>query len=542
MNHRSSLKQRDDMNDRKKQLALDLSVADTRGESEEKHINISNVVRTFENNSGFVQHNNNNTTSSASFYYDIATPKSPHDESLLMYEMDAHSMANPGDGVVIDHEKAMEKEKLSKALLEEQDRLEQELREKEEKQVTFQVSKKEILNNIHLFMTMKYKENQSFKKKLETVREDIHLLERLHQKKSLRLLNSNDSTPITAGAPQSVSPLNQQQHASLNQHHRRNYTNTCPTRNSGIVGKTSEGIPVFKRFDGIMIIIKCVACGREGFTSPQGIVNHARLKHSKFYSSQQLAILDNQQLLETQSTKVLAKFKELDKDPIKDFLPLVAISLSPISTTDSVDELDRKLMLVEEKSSHTAQQKNTTFNSVQTQNNEKGRNDTPIENNKLALQQPKPVVALRHLSNFQKNGNLVSGKSIEQDGNYDLINETVHFLKNFKPKSAIPSRQANEGHFESSVSSFPSVSATPNNNKTVPRSTVAYTGEPETKKRKPTRGKNDFFDYVRDNVTAQSSVQDLDQKPTLGSTFYNLRSRKRSSIPSKKWDDFVLYQ
>lgn len=558
--HKSSLKQ-SDINDRKKQLTLELSPEKSNAMGEKPHINISNVVHTFEENNRFAQCNNdrennnesksiNNTTrfhphesSSAAFYYDITTPKSPHDESLLMYEVDTHSMADQSDDV---DEKAMEREKLNRALLEEQDRLEQELKEREEKQVMFQVSKKEILNNIHLFMTMKYKENQMLKKSLETVNQNINLLEKLHQAKNLNLLSPNETNPVTDGAPQNVSSLkhtstNQDQQAGLNQHHRRNYTNTCPTRNSGIVGKTSEGVPVFKRFDGIMIIIKCVTCGREGFTSPQGIVNHARLKHSKLYSSQQLAILNNQKLLPIQSQKILTKFKELKKDPNNDFLPLVAISLYPISIADSGKDLDRKLMLVEEKSSLPTQQKSMTSTHIQKHFSGKVETELPI-NNKSVLQQPKPLVSLRHLSNFQKNKESRSKENMEQSGNYDLINETVDFLKKFKPKSAIPSSQTTEGHFESSVSSFPSASATPNSDKSVPRSTASYIDEPETKKRKTVHGENGYLNYIKNDIKTQTSAKDLDQKPTLGSTFYNLRSRKRSSIPSKKWEDFVLYQ
>ena len=64
-------------------------------------------------------------------------------------------------------------------------------------------------------------------------------------------------------------------------------------------------------------------CDRSGFTSAQGIVNHTRLKHSKLYSSQPLAVLNNQKLLpnDKQDPEILSKFKKLNLDPNKDYLP-----------------------------------------------------------------------------------------------------------------------------------------------------------------------------------------------------------------------------
>lgn len=109
----------------------------------------------------------------------------------------------------------------------------------------------------------------------------------------------------------------------MNLHHRRNYSSTCLTSNSGVVGKTESDEAIFRRYDGILIVITCSNCRRSGFTSAQGIVNHARLKHSKTYSSQPLAVLNNQKLLEAekQDPQVLEKFKQLGKDPHKDYLP-----------------------------------------------------------------------------------------------------------------------------------------------------------------------------------------------------------------------------
>lgn len=109
----------------------------------------------------------------------------------------------------------------------------------------------------------------------------------------------------------------------MNLHHRRNYSSTCLTSNSGVVGKTEKNEAIFRRYDGVLIVITCSHCDRSGFTSAQGIVNHARLKHNKTYSSQPLAVLNNQILLpnDKQDPEVLEKFRSLNKDPQKEYLP-----------------------------------------------------------------------------------------------------------------------------------------------------------------------------------------------------------------------------
>ncbi|CAR26223.1 hypothetical protein ZYGR_0H00300 [Zygosaccharomyces rouxii] len=109
----------------------------------------------------------------------------------------------------------------------------------------------------------------------------------------------------------------------MNMHHRRNYSSTCLTSNSGVVGKTEKNEAIFRRYDGVLIVITCSHCDRSGFTSAQGIVNHARLKHNKTYSSQPLAVLNNQILLpnDKQDPEVMEKFKSLNRDPQKEYLP-----------------------------------------------------------------------------------------------------------------------------------------------------------------------------------------------------------------------------
>lgn len=134
----------------------------------------------------------------------------------------------------------------------------------------------------------------------------------------------------------------------MNLHHRRNYSSTCLTSNSGVVGKTENNEAIFRRYDGILIVITCSHCGRSGFTSAQGIVNHARLKHSKTYSSQPLAVLNNQILLPVtrQDPEVLDKFKSLEKDPQSEYLPS-ALAIPSITRR----EISPKVALPNSKSS-----------------------------------------------------------------------------------------------------------------------------------------------------------------------------------------------
>ncbi|CCK68768.1 Ahc1p KNAG_0B03270 [Huiozyma naganishii CBS 8797] len=122
----------------------------------------------------------------------------------------------------------------------------------------------------------------------------------------------------------------------MNSHHRRTYVSSCLTNNSGVVGKTTANEPIFRRFDGILVIITCATCGRNDFTSAQGITNHTRLKHQITYRNQPLAILKNQQLLsaEQQDPAVLQKFKDLNLDPGHEYLPY-DVALPPVKNHKS---------------------------------------------------------------------------------------------------------------------------------------------------------------------------------------------------------------
>ncbi|AAS50477.1 AAR111Cp [Eremothecium gossypii ATCC 10895] len=159
----------------------------------------------------------------------------------------------------------------------------------------------------------------------------------------LRVLGSKTvadaSSPGTTSPPfssfQQADPFAPQH---FNQHHRRNYSSNCISSNSGVVGKTDSGDAIFRRLDGLLIVITCCKCGKSGFTSAQGIVNHSRLKHANSYSSQPLAVLHNQRILpeEQQNKIVMDKFKELHLDPQTEYLPNpTVVSQSPSSSANS---------------------------------------------------------------------------------------------------------------------------------------------------------------------------------------------------------------
>ncbi|CCE62917.1 hypothetical protein TPHA_0D02810 [Tetrapisispora phaffii CBS 4417] len=321
-------------------------------------------------------------------YYQVATPKSPHESTLeneLQHLPDHDPCVISGDS-------------------------------EETERFKYVTAKKEIMNNIHLYSLVNNKEMQNIQLELERVNAKMTLLKEVHQdkkfidnvedyqtkdneRKKLELerlknisstfnekessilysMNSNNhmsshsnnvthhyyqtrsksqgninELPLLRPANSTIMDMRltglksipndisanesntfdiyktspsleslQDKQQQLNTHHKRNYSSTCLTSNSGLVGKTEDNEPIFKRYDGILVVISCSFCGRTGFSSAQGIVNHTRLKHSKTYSSQPLAVLHNQTLLESskQKPKILEQFKSLGLDPAKDYLP-----------------------------------------------------------------------------------------------------------------------------------------------------------------------------------------------------------------------------
>ncbi|SCV05613.1 LANO_0H11342g1_1 [Lachancea nothofagi CBS 11611] len=158
----------------------------------------------------------------------------------------------------------------------------------------------------------------------------------------MRLVGGKSLQPLEQpmATSSSGSELDPVRPSLLNQHHKRNYSSSCLTSKSGIVGSNENNEPIFKRPDGILVIIACSFCERSGFTSAQGIVNHVRLKHGTSYPSQPLAVLKNQQVLadDRQSPEIITQFKELQLNPANDYLPHV-INIQTSSQT--VSQKDR---------------------------------------------------------------------------------------------------------------------------------------------------------------------------------------------------------
>lgn len=313
-------------------------------------------------------------------YYQVATPKSPHELSL-MDEVDGHSGPDMGGTT---HRESEESERLK-----------------------YETAKKEILDSLNLHILLNNNECNDIDSELGRVEAQMKVLEHMHQDKDLLKkisqhqeelytrhresflrkremeasqfsslsFNQSINDPISSNSgngsyfyhtrskstnnlnnanPSRLRPANSNTIGSrltggkslstleaplaasssgsdveplrpslLNQHHRRNYSSTCLTSNSGVVGANEKNEPIFKRPDGILVIIACSYCDRSGFTSAQGIVNHVRLKHSKTYSSQPLAVLNNQHVLpnDLQPPEVVQQFKELNLDPGRDYLP-----------------------------------------------------------------------------------------------------------------------------------------------------------------------------------------------------------------------------
>lgn len=338
-----------------------------------------------------------------SSYYQVATPKSPHELILDEHDVDLAAQQDHFHDPHAAH--GPNGDKTQDSVM---GRIAGESEETE--RLKYEAAKTEILDKIHLQTLISHKEAQAIQREIKRVDAQLTLLSKLHDDKDLvkkveehnqrqnekvrqqlseanTVANSSGyladnsamtsfagysmSTPLSAGSfipthhyhtrskssgnvtevphlrpansaiidmrlagskciPPGVHTLQESgtdiqnfRPNQMNSHHRRNYSSTCLTSNSGVVGKTEDNEAIFKRYDGILIVITCSFCPRSGFTSAQGIVNHTRLKHGKTYSSQPLAVLHNQRLLDEakQDPLVLKKFKELGKDPSKEYLP-----------------------------------------------------------------------------------------------------------------------------------------------------------------------------------------------------------------------------
>lgn len=117
-------------------------------------------------------------------------------------------------------------------------------------------------------------------------------------------------------------------------------------KGSGIVGVDAKNAKIFKRNDGILIVLKCSRCNKADFVSPQGIMNHYRFKHEEVkYPNQTSCLLENMEYYNPlQSNVVLLKFRELGLDPKKSFLPFNVAFKEPIDLlAETAESLDEKI-------------------------------------------------------------------------------------------------------------------------------------------------------------------------------------------------------
>lgn len=280
-------------------------------------------------------------------YYQVATPKSPHELSSIADNEDNDSIHSSHPHEDAERLKFMSTrreilDQLNLQIMLTHKEMEHIIEENDKVSGQLEVLKimhddPELTDKISKYQETRTKEvEESIKAGCSNVetREGIyyyHTRSKGGSKVSgLRLANENVIDIRMRGiktVPQQTSATEVQKSEAIiskmpHHNHQRNFSSTCATSNSGMIGTTDLGQPIFRRPDGILIIITCSQCGREGFTSAQGIVNHMRLKHFLHYQSQPLAVLSNQVILpdEKQDPEILAKFKELKKTPKDSYL------------------------------------------------------------------------------------------------------------------------------------------------------------------------------------------------------------------------------
>lgn len=385
--------------------------------------------------------------------YNGLTPKTPKDDNYYVYANSAHShnVSTPGT-VVSDFE-------LDRLELEDvEDSFEKE--KSKSKMITLaEDTKNNLLNETMLFMTLeneKLKKMKKLKVELQTKTEIYDALKKLlmnkneikippHLKEKYQHLSlkqskynmvfSND-TKRKESIVKSVSPMTEvsKKAPKLSVSTQRKKSSVSGSsasvnsaiasnayiRGSGVVGKDQSGKLIYKRSDGILVNLKCSLCLKDDFVSPQGIINHYRFKHcEKHYSSQNECILDNMEYYkELQSSRVLAKFKELKLDPKKAYLNYnVAFTDGLNLNTETVDSLDSKVEFVKtlslKKKGIVASSGNTDATNTLKKNS---------ENEKENIVQ---VISLDN-NNLKK---LISEKA----GDPQVVDEVNDFILNFEP-------------------------------------------------------------------------------------------------------------
>ncbi|XBW35621.1 hypothetical protein QEN19_001195 [Hanseniaspora menglaensis] len=224
-------------------------------------------------------------------------------------------------------------------------------------------------------------------------------------------------------------------------------------RGSGIIGKDANGENIYKRVDGILIILKCKKCSKSDFISPQGILNHYRFKHTEItFHNLSLCVLENMEYYDRiQSNTVLNKFKELDLNPKLSYLPFNVAFTEPVELiTETAQSLDKKVEFFKVLNLGTG---NNVVN--KDGNNNSSNNNNPDikvgKNGKIVSGNfPNTSLGIKKNSSSEQSIQVISAndylKSFLKDHKNDesIVDETNNFLLNYIPVRLSPDVQAGQ--------------------------------------------------------------------------------------------------
>ena len=204
---------------------------------------------------------------------------------------------------------------------------------------------------------------------------------------------------------------------------------------SGIVGSDSKNRNIFKRSDGVLVILKCSKCNKADFVSPQGIINHYRFKHEDVtYHNQATCLLQNMEFYEElQSNTVLNKFKELNLDPRTSILPFNVSFKEPIDLLrESSESLDQKIeffKVLDLGKVHSNNDNNNTKTEIKVGRNGKIPNGNSMNIN-LGIK--KSNVSSQSIQVISSNNNLKQFLNDKQTDN-NIVDEMNGFILNYVP-------------------------------------------------------------------------------------------------------------
>lgn len=265
----------------------------------------------------------------------------------------------------------------------------------------YETAKNELLDKLNLHILLSYKKSDKIKKELSRVHAQMKLMNKLHDdeellnkiekynqnnlKRSNETLNRQHSVTFVEN---SMSPQTQSQTPKHHYHTRSksqgnilddSFWRDCiddpilTSRTNKIINPNEKHYfsdrmnsestpnfymiqsnnsktptdynnhPVFKRKDGILVLLTCSVCGRQGFMTVKGITSHIKIKHGNIYENPKIAVLMNQWLLpdEYQDSLILTKFKDLNLDPKIMYLPLENENRTKKTNTKGITQLTR---------------------------------------------------------------------------------------------------------------------------------------------------------------------------------------------------------